>query len=72
MPKPKPNFTIRIEMQDGMFAAICGGFVALGATAMEAVEGLESTGTVTRMGWEIELRSNRDEYQQTQKSDIID
>jgi len=69
---PKPNFNIRIEMQNGMFAAICGGFVSTGETALKAIEGLESTCTLTRMGWEIELRSNRDEYQKTQKSDIVD
>jgi len=65
----KPNFSVRVEMQDGRFAAICGGFVSLGDTPMEAINGLESTGTITRMGWNVEIRSRAAVHQLTQEGD---
>ena len=65
----KPNFNIRMEMQDGRFAAICGGFVSTGDTPLKAIEGLELSGTITRMGWEIEIRNRTAEYQLTQEGD---
>jgi len=68
----KPNFNIRIEMADGRFAAICGGFVSTGDTPLKAIEGLELSGTITRMGWEIEIRNRTAEYQAAQEGDRHD
>jgi len=56
MTKSAPCFHIKLEWRDGQWAAICGGTVSSGATAMEAIKGLEENGAVTRTSGMIENR----------------
>ena len=56
MTKTAPYFHIKLELRDDRWAAICGGTVSLGATALEAIQGLEENGAVTRTSGMIENR----------------
>jgi len=56
MTKSASYFNIRLELREDRWAAICGGTVSLGATALEAIQGLEEFGAVTRTAGMIENR----------------
>jgi len=56
MTKSQPYFNIRLELRENRWAAICGGTVSLGATPLEAIQGLEQNGAVTRTAGMIENR----------------